>query len=321
MDMDMDSQEGFELFEESTEAQEPEWMQLNRQWTSEHPSVLFQKCPRSVLDGWVICESNEKSNPFLSTTFSCCDNKTKKCFIDKIDLKSLVEDPDSFNIDSLFAETDDHCSSCEYKSRKWMKSDEVKLLRFTNSRKTMNIEMWKRIALELGRSINSVRIKAAQLKRAQEHKSESLKKPTIHNMISSALDKFQDKKGTKDQIITKIEELYGNITQKCWKTSVKQLLNTSFKKIPGVYRLNCDKKNVDVKKCITMGDYIVWVLGKYGELKKSHIKDRIKEHFGKYLNDEVNQKGVQTWELTFVKKLKTCKFIDFSISKTMFMNS
>jgi hypothetical protein len=316
MDMVLDFEKGFDLFGMEIETKsEPEWLQLNRQWTLDHPSVLFQKCPRSVLDGWVTCEDNITNG--CNAPINSSESRSKKCFIDKIDIKSLVEDPDSFNIDSLFAETDDHCSSCESKSRKWDTSDELKLLRFINGHAKFNLGLWKKIALELGRSVNSVRIKAAQLKKLSERKKVE-RRPTIHVMISNAINSLPQKKATKNQIIEKIQEMHGCDFLKRWKESVSQILSMSFKKIHGVYKLYPNKEVPEYKKCKTMGDYIAWVLCKYGPLSRFQIKEKINEHFGGTLNNAISHGNLQTWEITFLKKLKTSKFIDSSSAKTFY---
>ena len=214
--MDLEFQKGFNLFDnieinaenEKSVMFEPEWLQLNRQWTLDNPSILFQKCPRSFLDGWVTCE-NLSSKTSLFCNAESLDNKSKKCFIDKIDIKSLVDDPDSFNIDSLFAETDDHCSSCDLKTKKWDASDESRLIRFINTQEKFTYEVWKRIAQELGRTVNSVRLKAGQIKRNKNNK-----KPKLAGMIFNAIRALPEQQGTKQNIIDKIQELYENISLK-----------------------------------------------------------------------------------------------------------
>ena len=67
-----------------------------------------------------------------------------------------------------------------------------------------------------------------------------------------------------------------------------------------------------------MGDYIVWVLNKYGPMSRNEIKAKIVEHFEKTLNCNRAQGNLQTWEITFLKKLKSCKSIDSRAAKTTF---
>ena len=69
---------------------------------------------------------------------------------------------------------------------------------------------------------------------------------------------------------------------------------------------------------MTMGDYIAWVLNKHGALPRAKIKEKIGEYFGNSLNDSKSQGNLQTWELTFLKKLKSCKFIDSTFAKTIY---
>ena len=213
MDMDLDFQEGFVMLESFTDIQEPEWVQLNRQWTLDHPSVLLQKYPRSMFDSWATCDSASDTNLDWNIPHTSQESKSKKCFIDKIDIKSLVDDPDSFNIDNLFAETED--SSSETRIRRWEPSDERKVLRFITSQAAVNMDMWKRIAKELGRSVNSVRIKAAQLKKAQARNGDDERKTPLATMISEAIRELPEKQGTKQEIIDKINSLHGkNETEK-----------------------------------------------------------------------------------------------------------
>ena len=314
--MDFDFQEGFDVLEPCSDIQEPEWVQLNRQWTLDHPSVLLQKHPRPVFDGWAICDSPSDASLGWSVPYPSQESKSKKCFIDKIDIKSLVDDPDSFNIDNLFAETED--SSSETRIRRWEPSDERKVLRFVTSQAVFNMDMWKKIAKELGRSVNSVRIKAAQLKKVQERNGDEEKKTPLTAMISEAIRELPEQKGTKQEIIEKITGLQEKMKLKRWRESVSQMLSTHFVKVPGKYGLVEGTLVLEFKKNITMGDYIVWVLNKYGPMSRNEIKAKIYEHFGKTLNCNKAQGNLQTWEITFLKKLKSCKAIDSRAAKTTF---
>lgn len=66
----------------------------------------------------------------------------------------------------------------------------------------------------MGRSVCSLRTKAAQLTRyGKDKKVEPVKrmkggKPTIQNMINQALKSLNQQTGTKEEIIEKIEDLF-----------------------------------------------------------------------------------------------------------------
>ena len=316
MDLDLDFQEGFDLFEPERPQEEPEWVILNRKWSLEHPWVHSEKHPRDVLDFWAVCETPSTPDSFRDNSNPDLDHPSKKCFIDKIDLKSLVDDPESFNIDNLFAEPISVLES----RKKWERLDEIRLLQFLNTKtEKLNLEMWKEISKELGRSVNSVRIKAAALKKAQNSMIKA-RKPTVRSMIKAALERFADGKASREDIVQKIEEMNGRIQQTKWKESVKQVLNVGFRKVPGVFKLLTTAQVVDYKKCLSMNDYIAWTLNKYGPLTKAGLKAKVGEHFSQFLSEK-EKNGVKVWEQTFSKKLKSCKNIDFSGSKTMYKTS
>lgn len=316
MDLYPDFQEDFEVLPSESDSIEPEWVQLNRQWTLSHPSIIFEKCSRLSIDGLITCDGSSTHDIFTNDSF-CSSETGKRCFIDKIDIKSLVENSDSFNIDSLFAETDDYCSSCDVKCKKWDSMEEIRLIRMIKTQTKFSLEFWKKAAIELGRSVNSVRIKAAQLKKAN-YNSIIVKKPTLSDMIREAIRTLPNQQGTKEKIIEKIQVLYGEITLKRWKESVRQILCSGYKKNQGVFILNPDKNVLEYKKCTTMGDFIAWVLKKYGPLKKKDLKERISEHFGSFVNTSLGKNSKQIWELTFLKKLKSCNFIDRQLAKTTY---
>jgi hypothetical protein len=313
MDLDLDFQEGFDLFESNDTQDEPEWVLLNRKWSLEHPWIHNEKHPRDVLDSWAICETPSTPDSFRDFSNPDENQRSKKCFIDKIDLKSLVEDPESFNIDYLFAEPRSSFDS----RKKWERLEEIRLLQFLNSRTGKNsLEMWKDIAKQLGRSVNSVRIKAAALKKVQNSLIRA-KRPTIRSMISTAIHNLPLMRGTKSEIIHKIEETFGNIQQNKWKESVKQVLNMFFVKVPGTFKLRPSVQALDFKKCLTMNDYITWTLSKFGPLTKSELKSKISDNFSQFLSEK-EKNGVKVWQQTFSKKLKSCKNLDISGSKTTF---
>jgi len=55
----------------------------------------------------------------------------KRSFMEKMDLPSLVEDPDNFNIDKLFADSDTASIPSETRKRQlWTKSEEEQLFKF-----------------------------------------------------------------------------------------------------------------------------------------------------------------------------------------------
>lgn len=312
--MDLDFQEGFDLYESTPVAEEPEWVLLNRKYVTEHPWIHSQKRPMDLLDSWITCDTPSTPDSLRDPSVSS-DFEYKKCFIDKIDLRSLVEDPDSFNIDSLFAES----NTINETRKKWERSDEVKLLRFMNSSGETNLELWKKIAGELGRSVNSVRIKGASLRKAQ-NSFLTQKKTTLYSIVLQVVKGFGGCGGSREEVIQKIEDCYGEIKQKQWKNSVKQILNTRFVKCSGVYRVKVDVDLIEYRKCISMSEYILFVIQKFGPMTKKQIKCKIFEEFSKYLN--ITPKGKRaTWELTFLKKLKTCKYLDMSTVKTVYKES
>ena len=317
MDLELDLQEGFDLIEPERSSQEPEWVILNRKWSSDHPWVHKQKHPRDVLDFWAVCETPSTPDSFRDNSNPDLDYSSQKSFIDKIDIKSLVDDdPESFNIDNLFAEPIPVLES----RKKWDRLEEIRLLQYLNTKRGKNnLDMWKEISKELGRSVNSVRIKAAALKKAQSSIIKA-RKPTVRGMIRAALDCFEDGKASREDIVLKIEEMNGEIQQSKWKESVKQILNAGFSKVPGVFKLLPQTQVAEYKKCLSMNDYIEWTLNKYGPLSKVRLKEKVKEHFCLYLSEK-EKNGVKVWEQTFSKKLKSCKNIDFSGSKTMYKTS
>jgi len=145
MDMHYDFSEyyDFALQEEELEMQvEPEWMALNRQWTQNNPSVLFQKHSSAVLDGWVtLAPTNPGENLFtneepmnLDKLFKHQPPPHKRSFMDKMDLPSLVEDPDNFNIGKLFADCDSSSVTSDTRKRQlWTKSEEEQLYNFISN--------------------------------------------------------------------------------------------------------------------------------------------------------------------------------------------
>lgn len=300
--MEIDFQEDFEPSETLLE---PEWVQLNRQWTLDHPSILFDKCPFSFLDSWVTCDS--PSNDF----FFPSQEVKKKCFIDKIDIRELVNESESFNIDNLFAETE--CSSCEARVKRWEAKDEAEVIRLISSQGANNMEMWKKIAEEVGRSVNSVRIKAGQLKKGLR-----ARKVTVFELISKALELLTGKQGSKQEIIEKIEDMQVGAKPKQWKSTVKQLLGTYFAKVPGVYKLVEGCLVPEFAKVDTMKGFILWVLQKYQRLNRNEIKAKIFEHFERWLNVKTGKGKLKIWEITLLKKLKNCDGIDYTEAKTTF---
>jgi len=179
----------------------------------------------------------------------------------------------------------------------------------------------------MGRSTCSLRTKAAQLvKSGLCHKSEPVKrvkstKPTINYMISEALKTLPGNVGTKEEIIQAIENIYSNFLKseegekECrWMRSVKQILCTSFNKIPGVYSLKSGVKNIKIANN-SMNEHIIWALSTYGKLTRTELKCKIKEKFGECLNSAVNsESNLQAWEKTLLKKLSRCPLVDASQS-------
>jgi len=176
----------------------------------------------------------------------------------------------------------------------------------------------------------SLRTKATQLmKHGLNHRAESTKrakstKPTINTMINEALKSLPNNTGTKEEIIEAIEKNYKDYlfsevsenNKECrWKRSVKQILCTSFQKIPGFYSL---KNSTRVAKVAnnSMNEHIIWALSTYGKLTRNELKCKIKEKFGENLNSAVNsESNLQAWEKTLLKKLSRCPLIDTSQSE------
>ena len=156
------------------------------------------------------------------------------------------------------------------------------------------------------------------MKKSQENNNINVKKPTLLAIIAHAIKFLPEEQGTKQEIIDKIINLYGNIKLKSWRVSAKQILSKCFVKNPGVYRLLPETIIPEYKKCNVMKDYIAWVLAKYGPLSRNVLKDKIQEHFEQFLNISKSQGNLMTWEISFLKILKTCKFIDSRSAKTTF---
>lgn len=59
------------------------------------------------------------------------ESARKRSFMEKMDVNHLVEDPDSYNIDKLFADSDSSSiSSATRKNKLWTKSEEEQLYEF-----------------------------------------------------------------------------------------------------------------------------------------------------------------------------------------------
>ena len=150
-------------------------------------------------------------------------------------------------------------------------------------------------------------------------------------MITSALNSLPGKTATKDEIVSKIEELFGKSLPDCisssansketrWKITVKQLLSTSFSKIHGVYTLTVNAPHLEVYQCHSMTDYIIWSLQDTKGLTKSQLKNKIQKQFGSLLNSTVNtDSDLKTWEKTLLKKLRCCNFVDHREARDKFI--
>jgi hypothetical protein len=148
-------------------------------------------------------------------------------------------------------------------------------------------------------------------------------------MILAALSNLPSHQGTKVQVVGKIQEMFGDQLSESqtrskaqtgtkWKNSVKQILSASFVKVPGTYQLGEDCPHLPLEKCSTMQDFILWAL-KGGSSTLQDIKLRIKETFGRWLNETVNpDSSLCVWEKTLLKKLKSCPYIDHSQAATKF---
>lgn len=58
----------------------------------------------------------------------------KRSFMEKMDLPNLVEDPDNFNIDKLFVDSDTASTNSDSRKRQlWTKNEEEVLYKFVTS--------------------------------------------------------------------------------------------------------------------------------------------------------------------------------------------
>ena len=322
---------------------EPEWITLNRQWAESNPNIHYQKYPCAALDGWISIEPTQPGSDLmtndepmhLSKLFRAEPPPRKRSFIDKMDLDFLVDEPDSYSIDKLFLEPDDASTSSESKRRLWSREEEqalAKFIEFYGKHSQVPSKAWQLMAEKLGRSVVSLRTKANQIRRfglrrkTERARNPRSNKPTTQQMIKEALLRLPNYVGTKDEIISKMEEVFGALladesTKKepTWKRTVKQTLCTYFPKIEGYYKLKPNSPIVTPEKCISMSDYIVWILGNHGSLTKHKLKEKIQEVFGQTLNNSVSTSSkLMTWEKTFLKKLKTCPYLDSSMAEARF---
>lgn len=179
---------------------------------------------------------------------------------------------------------------------------------------------WEEFSCTMGRSVTSLVSKAALLKKARsQHKEAVRSKPTLHALIAHALTSFPDYSASKAAIVEAVHRLNPQLSGDIWQRSVKQLLSSHFKRVPGRYSLLAGVKAKPAGKCSTMTDYIVWTLrdGQWRTL--SQIKEEIEREFAATLNCEVTSaSNLRTWEKTLLKKLKVSPGVDLSLSTTLF---
>jgi hypothetical protein len=322
---------------------EPEWIRQNRLMQAQYSGLHDSKLHIGALDGWVslvpCTRGSDDSEMDIDYLHREASPPRKRSFMDKMEVGELIEEPSSWNIDRLFKDSEistDTSSETAKKRRYWTRVEEELLLNFMNCQPHSKIssEAWYALASQLDRSVCSIRTKAAQLKRfglsrrqncVAGEKAEigsTVKRPKFQDMITQALQSLPGKTGTKDEIVFKIEELFGKSLPDCisssassketrWKLTVKQLLSTSFHKIHGVYTLTANAPHLEVYQCHSMTDYIIWSLQDTKGLTKSQIKSKISNQFGSVLNFSVStDSDLKTWEKTLLKKLGSCSFVD-----------
>jgi len=237
------------------------------------------------------------------------------------------EPPDLRDMDQYLAEdlvsTSGSSESSGKTKRLWTEEEVGRLetfLQVQSQHRKICRQDWEELSRTMGRSVTSLLSKAAILKKTRvQHKAATRAKPTLHAQITAALSSFPDFQACKAAIVEAVRSLNPQLSGDIWQRSVKQLLSSHFKRLPGKYRLLAGEAVKPARKCDTMTDYIAWALrdGQWRTL--SQIKEEIEREFAATLNCEVTSaSNLRTWEKTLLKKLKTSPAVDQSCSTTLF---
>lgn len=318
---------------EAMDTDEPDWMVNNRNWYAQHQEMSTLKFSPVTMDGWVetvpALPDDTEDPPFdIDVLFATKPRPPEKTFMASMDVAE-VPDLERMGIGQLFSEDSEQAKSCCSDGRRkyWTREEELALARFLETyapNGRVPKQAWAEMSRTLKRSQCSVVTKAAQIRRfglnrssqpvLDSHRDSHSRKPTLEEMITEALAHLPNNEGSKVAIITTIETLHPDIATgrhgSRWKNSVKQILSSSFEKVPGIYRLNTPLPLLVKEKCVTMQDFIVFALQQGGQTLQE-IKTEVRMHFGQWLNETVNpDSSLCVWEKTLLKKLKTSGFID-----------
>ena len=309
---------------EEMDLDEPDWMTNNRIWFSKHQELSTLKFSPAALEGWVQtspCPEDFEDLPLdIGLLFTAKPKQPERSFIAAMNVAE-VPDLERMGVGRLFNEDSEQAKPRDCRRKYWTKEEELALNRFLESYAPAGKvpkQAWAKVSKSLQRSQCSVVAKAAQIRRFGLHRNPSSptdphsRKSTLEGLITQALSQLPDHEGSKLAIITTMESLHPDIAagRPGWKNSVKQILSSSFEKVPGVYRLKTLGQLLVRERCERMQEFIVYAL-QQGCQTMQEIKTVVRTQFGKWLNATVNpDSSLCVWEKTLLKKLKTSPFID-----------
>lgn len=314
---------------EAMDIEEPDWMTNNRIWFSQHQELSTLKFSPATLEGWVtesaVPDELEDLPLDIDILFATKPTPPEKSFIAAMDVAE-APDLERMGVGRLFNEDMEQPKADFADSRRkyWTKEEELALAQFLESYEgRVPKQAWAQVSTSLRRSQCSVVAKATQIRRFGLHRNPSSprtpppsdlhsRKPTLEDLITEALSHLPSNQGSKVAIIATIEFLHPDIAtgRHGWRNSVKQILSSSFEKVPGVYRLKTAGQTLVKEKCVRMQDFIVYAIQK-GSQTRQDIKNVVKTQFAQWLNETVNpDSSLCVWEKTLLKKLKTSAFID-----------
>lgn len=330
---------------------EPDWFLLNREWGQSHPEVFEHKYHPVFLDGFA-CLGNHNEDDMELDDFPEKPVR-KRSFIEKMDLAELSEEPNSWNMEKLFQDDEIRMRSLwrienEYfqqtvphtdsffadsatvdseKStrRLWTVEEEQFLnsaLELYSSKSQIPDEVWQRLSGILKRSTCSIRNKVKRMRSKNEpvERVSKGRRPRMVELIQGAIKTLPNQQGTKDQIVQTMMSLYPELGSKgTWVRTTKQLLSTSFGKIPIAYTLKPNCPAITDTQASTMNEYILWALQGSKPITLAELKLRIQQKFGQWLNVNIgSDSSLQTWEKTLLKKLKNCPYVQATHSQPLF---
>lgn len=317
---------------EAMDIEEPDWMTNNRIWFSQHQELSTLKFSPATLEGWVLTESAFPEEPEdlpldIDVLFATKPKPPEKSFIAAMDVAE-IPDLERMGVGQLFNEDIDQRKGefPDIRRKFWTKEEEMALAQFLESYAPAGRvpkQAWAKVSQSLRRSQCSVVAKATQIRRFGLHRNSCSpptpplsdppsRKPTLEDLITEALSHLPSNQGSKVAIIATIESLHPDIAtgRHGWRNSVKQILSSSFEKVPGVYRLKAAGQILVKEKCVRMQDFIVYAI-QQGSQTLQDIKNLVKTQFAQWLNETVNpDSSLCVWEKTLLKKLKTSAFID-----------